>query len=286
MKAFYHSSDLDGHCSGAILKWVYKDKCELIPINYGDDFPWEDITEDEIIYMLDFSLQPFNPDMMKLLERQNTIWIDHHISAIKELKKHDMEYKKGLLRDGIGACQLTWEFLFGYKNIPYGVKLLAEYDVWNHSNPDTLPFQFGMRLYETDPRKDKSLWNRIFHEDKFTIDNIIEKGKTILEYQKQENEKYAKACAFETTVDGLKCIAINKMLTNSQLFESVWDGEKYDAMLAFGFRKNKWTISLYTDKEGIDVSVTAKKFGGGGHKQAAGFQVEGHIDNFLDLEEL
>ena len=38
MKCFYHSADLDGHCSGAIVKMVYPE-CELIGINYGDKFP-------------------------------------------------------------------------------------------------------------------------------------------------------------------------------------------------------------------------------------------------------
>ena len=64
------------------------------------------------------------------------------------------------------------------------------------------------------------------------------------------------------------------MLTNSQMFDSVWDNTKYDAMLTFGWRKGKWTVSLYTDKEHVDVSVAAKNRGGGGHKQAAGFQCE------------
>lgn len=72
----------------------------------------------------------------------------------------------------------------------------------------------------------------------------------------------------------MKCIAINKGLTNSKVFDSVWNAEKYDAMLTFCLMSPKrgWTISLYSDKPGIDVSKIAKSRGGGGHKQAAGFQ--------------
>jgi nanoRNase/pAp phosphatase (c-di-AMP/oligoRNAs hydrolase) len=40
--------------------------------------------------------------------------------------------------------------------------------------------------------------------------------------------------------------------------------------MPFYFAKNKWVVSLYTTKD-IDVSEIAKKYGGGGHKQAAGF---------------
>lgn len=42
MKCFYHSSDLDGHCSGVIIKQKYP-KCEMIGINYGQDFPYNTV---------------------------------------------------------------------------------------------------------------------------------------------------------------------------------------------------------------------------------------------------
>ena len=76
MKCFYHSADLDGHCSGAIVKHKYPE-CELIGINYGDEFPWDDLDIDDPIYMVDFSLQPFD-QMIKLGKHFNLIWIDHH----------------------------------------------------------------------------------------------------------------------------------------------------------------------------------------------------------------
>jgi hypothetical protein len=41
LKRLIKSADLDGHCSGAIISLVYPD-CELIGINYGDEFPWGD----------------------------------------------------------------------------------------------------------------------------------------------------------------------------------------------------------------------------------------------------
>jgi nanoRNase/pAp phosphatase (c-di-AMP/oligoRNAs hydrolase) len=61
-------------------------------------------------------------------------------------------------------------------------------------------------------------------------------------------------------------------MTNSQTFDSVWDPEKYDAMLTFGWRRGQWTVSLYSVKQDVDVSEVAVKHGGGGHKGAAGFQ--------------
>ena len=271
MKCFYHSADLDGHCSGAIVKHFYPE-CEMIGINYGDEFPWRSIGHDENIYMVDFSLQPFDGMIQLAATTPHFHWIDHHKTAIEESTKHNFTIH-GLRRDGIGACQLTWEYLSGGFKLPYSIKLLAEYDVWNHKDENTLPFQYGMRLLKTNPNDSMRLWNSLFNGNEFTTD-MIYKGKTVLEYVKQDNEKYCQACSFDTEIDGLKCIAINKMMTNSQVFESVWNNTKYDAMLTFGRRNGKWTVSLYTDKDGVDVSIIAKARGGGGHKQAAGFQCD------------
>ena len=43
-------------------------------------------------------------------------------------------------------------------------------------------------------------------------------------------------------------------------------------MLTFGYAKKTWTVSLYTDRDDVDVSETASFYGGGGHRKAAGFQ--------------
>jgi len=61
------------------------------------------------------------------------------------------------------------------------------------------------------------------------------------------------------------------MFGSSQLFESVYDPDMHDAMLAFGYRNHGWVVTLYTTHAGVDVSRVAKKYGGGGHAQAAGF---------------
>lgn len=275
MKCFYHSADLDGHCSGALIKWMFP-HCETIGINYGDEFPWHRIQEDtEDIFMVDFSLQPFE-QMIKLHELSNgrLIWIDHHISAIKEYNDWAntnliTNLIRGFRRDGIGACALVWEFLTSQK-IPTFAKLLAEYDVWDHSDPRTLSFQYGMRLQDNTLPENEIFWSSLF--DVEIVNRITEDGGIVLKYQNAENKKYIDACGFETQLDDLRCIAINKMLTNSQIFDSVWDQSKYDVMLTFGFRKGQWTVSLYTDKPDVDVSVIAKNYGGGGHKGAAGFQ--------------
>jgi oligoribonuclease NrnB/cAMP/cGMP phosphodiesterase (DHH superfamily) len=268
IRCFYHSSDLDGHCSGAIVKRKYPD-CVLHPINYKDPFPWDVVNEDDTVFMVDFSLQPFS-DMVKLNTMCSLRWIDHHATAMQAYRDQHDEIL-GHRWNGVGACQLVWEYLYPEDEVPLAVRLLAEYDVWNHKDPRALPFQYGMRLYNTDP-ENQSSWEQ-YMTDQF-VEETGYRGEVVLDYIRQDNAKYIKAAAFECMAFGLKAIVVNRMLTNSQLFDSVWDNEKYDIMVTFGWMKDSWVVYLYTDKPGVDVSQIAKENGGGGHKGAAGFHCE------------
>lgn len=273
MKCYYHNNDLDGKCSGAIVKMRYPE-CQMIGINYGDEFPWETIEENEEVFMVDFSLQPFS-DMKRLAKICNLTWIDHHITAIMAYltTRHDPGTApiSATLVEGRGACETTWNCCFPEKSIPLAVQLLSQYDVWDHSDPRTLPFQYGMRRYDASP-EDTDFWTQLFDVER--VQQIVEQGSLLFEYEIQQNSMYVNSTAFETALDGLYCIAVNKMLTNSQLFDSIWDPRKYDAMLTFGWRSGKWVVSLYATEPEIDVSIIAKNHGGGGHKHAAGFQCD------------
>jgi len=270
MKCFFHSADLDGACSGAIIKnHTYPQECEMIGINHGDPFPWKDLVPGETVFMADFSLQPFDR-MVKLNEIVHLIWIDHHKSAIDEYDRSGINIS-GMRKIGIGACRLVWDFLYPVAPIPTTVQLLAEYDVFNHENPMTLPFQYGMRAEKDTFPDNQTFWRNLFNG--FGIQEIADKGDLIMQYIDADNAKYCSACAFETEFEGLKVVAINRLLVNSKVFDSVWDPEKYDAMIAFGIRKGKWTVHLYHDEDkDLDLGAIAKAHGGGGHKGAAGFQ--------------
>lgn len=266
MKCFYHSADLDGKCSAAIVKH-FKPGVELIGYNYGNEFPWGTINIDETVYMVDVSLQPFEK-MRELNTMCNLIWIDHHKSSIEEAEKAKVIIQ-GIQKSGIGACAHVWNW-FTDKPLPKGVKLLAEYDVWNHSNPQTLFYQYGLRNYINDPTG--FIWQSILNENDLNHSHIIGTGEIILEYTKKDYAARVKTLCFETEMDGLKLIVGNHAMGNSQFFDSIWDEEKYDAMCLFYWKKDYWSIHLYSTKKDVDLSVIAKNRGGGGHKGAAGFQ--------------
>ncbi|MBW2031775.1 MAG: hypothetical protein JRJ31_22210 [Deltaproteobacteria bacterium] len=278
MKCFYHSADLDGHCSGAIIKLHHRDDCEMWPIDYHYPFPWKQINPGEVVYMVDFHLEPFD-EMIRLSELCDLVWIDHHKSAIEEYNKRLPNiHIRGLREIGIGAAALVWKYVYLEEPLPVPVRLVAEYDVWNLSDPNTLAFQYGARLHSTDPSCGDGLlfWDKLLFPDRAMepdgfLGTVVDDGWKCVAYQERLDAKYCKN-VFIVTFEGLRCVALNAPYCNSKTFEAVWNANRYDAMLAFYMiGPDRWKVSMFTTKDDHDLSRIAKKYGGGGHQKAAGF---------------
>lgn len=275
MIGVYHNRDLDGFTSGAIIKKKYPE-AKMVGYDYG--MPFEQEVTGEPIIMADVSLPMKTMVKIAQLSNWQLTWIDHHISAINDYKEFVGEgesFCNAILENGIAACEGTWKHLFPDKEMPLAVKLLGEYDTWRNSNKqrwnnEILPFQFGMRLYCNSV---DSFPVEVFENEEL-VRQIIHEGLTVLKYQSQVNELQCKKASFETEFNGLRAICLNGGGFNSDVFKSVYDESEHDIMMPFQFDGKKWTISLYTTKDEVDCSVIAKANGGGGHKKAAGFQVE------------
>jgi oligoribonuclease NrnB/cAMP/cGMP phosphodiesterase (DHH superfamily) len=271
MKCFYHESDLDGKCSGAIVKKKYP-KCDMIGIQYGYSFPWHTIDKDDTVVLVDFCLQPFE-HMIRLNEMCNLIWIDHHESAVKDMHRYRfVPSGGGVVRDDKrAACELAWEFFYPDKQIPYPVLLISAYDtVQSDLYEGCAEFEYGMKVYNTDPGS--TVWKHILSDNYAKVGKIIKEGKRVLEYYKIAAASYAKESAFDLHFEGLRCVAINTHTKGASEFESVYDADKHDAMLRFSYRDGFWSFSLYCLKPGIDTLSVSMKYGGGGHSTASGFQ--------------
>jgi oligoribonuclease NrnB/cAMP/cGMP phosphodiesterase (DHH superfamily) len=270
MKCFYHN-DLDGHCSAAIIAKFYKEyglpfkDQDFFETSYDRDFPFDKIKNGEKVYIVDYSLRDNNEWKQLNQITSDIVWIDHHISALEKFGHLDLS---GIRKDGIAACELVWEYFFKNRSTPFSVKLLGDYDVWTFKYKDkTNLFQNAMRSYETLPTND--IWKDLLNSD--DVDFYLKEGESISRYMKKQYEETVKNKGFEIDFEGKKAIACNASERGSQLFDSVYDESKHDIMIPFAFNGKKWTFSLYSTKDNVDCSKIAAKFGGGGHKKAAGF---------------
>jgi oligoribonuclease NrnB/cAMP/cGMP phosphodiesterase (DHH superfamily) len=304
---FYHAVDLDGQCSGAIVKYYFKKMAEelvemidrdgldfrkimpdieLIPFNYHYKIPYEKLTKEDVVYFVDVVPSPYE-ELLKLQEHvEKVIVFDHHQTFItSEVGEIFREDEESHLQIGIAGCEITWKKLFPDRPMPRCVHLLGKYDSWRNNNKEEwdtviLPFQYGMRLEKTDPVENFEFWYAWLNS-KFqgaSITDVIEKGNIVLKYQAQQDERTLHQ-SFDYTLklngSSYNCLCANTGSRNSQTFITKWDTGKYDFMIAYSqLKSGKWSFSAYTDKQDRDASVIAKSFGGGGHVGAAGFTVE------------
>jgi oligoribonuclease NrnB/cAMP/cGMP phosphodiesterase (DHH superfamily) len=272
MKCFYHN-DFDGHSSAAILakfcseNSIVMSKDDFIEINYNKSIDFQNISiNDQDVYVLDYSLKSHEWEHV-LKHGRNTIWIDHHISAIEKFKYLD-DKVDGIRQDGVAACELAWRYFYPNKYVPYSVQLLGDYDVFKHEyGNDTTWFQNGLKIWDTHPCS--AIWEKIFSDD-LTRD-VIRDGQPITEYVKKDYEKIVRSHYFEIDFEGLNALVCNSHARRSSLFDSIYDESKHDIMIPFVSDGNVWIFSLYTTKDDIDCSKIAIKYGGGGHRKAAGF---------------
>lgn len=267
MKCFYHSEDLDGIASCAVVKLAYPD-CEVIGFNYGQKFPWEKIDLEEKIFMVDVSLPA--KDMERLHMIANLVWIDHHATAIKEIGA-----LRGKQEVGYAACELTYMHIHDLplKSVPRALRLLGRYDVWDHDyHIDVLPFQYGMRAIKN-MSPEHPVWKTLLlGDDQEEVAVRCMAGYHVMDYIAAENAKLAPILARRLVCFGKKCIAINRPKCGSRGFADVYDPKQDEIMITWHQRSDGiFEVSLYTDREDIDVGTIAKQNGGGGHKRAAGF---------------
>jgi len=267
MKCFYHI-DLDGECSAAIVlsKFPY---CETISIDYSKDpYPYLDsISSGELIFIVDFS---FKPDFMSLLcQKVDVVWIDHHKTILDHpFNRSDI---KGIRDTSKSGCELTWEYVYPnldkMQDTPLAVSLIGDYDTWKFKMKNSKFFHYGISIHDTSPNSD--LWKTLltYQDPEGVISDIVKEGIPIQTFIEKVAKSKRDSYGFETTLDGHPAFALNYYAFGSNIFQETQN--RYDLCISFLFDGTQWIVGLYSTK--IDVSEIAKKFGGGGHRGAAGF---------------
>lgn len=273
-----HHVDPDGYCASGIVRYfTEKENSETYGMNYGYKIPWNKIKRARKVYMVDFSLPPH--EMAKIRDMvgyENFVWIDHHKTVIEDIEKSGQKIK-GLRRIGDSGCELTWEW-FTEQPMPKAVRMIGRYDVWdiNYTNfdehivkEDLFPFVTGIKYHDPDGDSDM-FWFKLFEDEEY-CDKVIEEGRICYNFQTTLYTRYCKSHSFDMEWENHRFLVVNALNCNSQMFESKFNHDDYDAVMAYGYTNKNWSVSMYTDKPGIDVGALAHKYGGGGHKMACGF---------------
>lgn len=292
----YHNNCPDGWCAAYICHKRYPE-AELIPLNHGLTLKQMDklMTDcyDKDVLMVDYSLPTrLDNDMLKLMAKSFRI-LDHHKTAQAALE--DAPYATfDMKRSGAG---LAWDYLFG-ENAPWRP------GEWNSLLPSVSnPCAFTLaRPWWVDYTEDQDLWNWAIPKSQQVNAFLMTRPRTVEEWDcltqldpgdvenlgegvRQYIEYYTR-CVLEFVSPGIlggcavgvlnipyvgvseSCNAVVKLGYDIGL---AWF-ERNDGQIQFSLRSNK-------DGSNVDVSAIAKEYGGGGHRNASGFQLplaEGH----------
>lgn len=277
MIVLYHHDDLDGQCSAAQIKEVMEkvtaNPIRCIAVQYsGITWIKEEIEEADEIYVLDFTFS----DMETLAEiaGQKLIWIDHHKTAMeehKELWDSNIPGKRDIAK---AASQLTWEYLKSDQPLPTAVEYISRKDVWQFGDKkeEISAFTEACQILIHSP-EDKD-WKDLLsssNNGKEKVELYLRVGHALADVQKVRIEK-----AFERGTDinfhGLRARLINTTSDASDIGEYVYQKPEYDIAVMWKIVNDMVQVSLRSNS--TDCAEIAQKYGGGGHRGAAGFRIK------------
>ena len=277
----YHDPCDDGFASAFIIWMKWGDSVEFRPTNYGLDIPDQDIDGKNIL-IADFS---FKSDILEEMGKRasSIVVLDHHKTAEEELKDfssltnlncEDFIQEENVLvyfdmqRSG---ASLTWNFCFPNNEMPDFFKYIEDRDLWNFKHDETKPFTAWLRSY----KRSFDIWSELMHDYENETGNVLDQGEAILRARNIQINNIADtvtmkkvgkfenvpvvACPYEFVSD------VANELLNRYTYAS-FAGCYVDA-----YGNRTWSLRSSDDRE--DVSEIAKSFGGGGHRNAAGFNV-------------
>jgi len=272
----YHKVDLDGLCSGAIVKDRFAgDNFKEFPYNYGEPFDPALFEVYDQVIIVDFSFLPAEMKQLKEVHGERLIWIDHHDRAIKTSEAEGYSDIPGVRVSGIGACALTWGYFNPEMECPEVIISLAKYDVWKLT-----PLIRAVHAYMDVSAQtiDAPIWQDVLAGR--PLEYAVGVGSAIVLRNDQEMKRVIRSGRY-VQVDGYTFIAVNYH-NATMLSEADVKIANADALVVYNRNPKDWGVHFRGLGKDIDLAQYAHdrsiKDGaerpGGGHHDASGYKVK------------
>lgn len=291
----YHANCADGFGAAwaAWLKWG--DKVQYVPASYGDAPP--DVLGKHVL-IGDFSYKA--DGIRSLAGAVSVVILDHHKTALAELEPYRFAESSpgavsaadvpGMLRDlathnlppiiaifdmDRSGAHMVWDFCFPGESPPPLVQLIEDRDLWRFTLPDTKAFNLWLRAEPFDFER----WELIAQElnDDKGAASIMAEAAAMQRFFDQKVDEIARRVR-HMRIGGHVVPAVNcPPEFCSEVAHAVLErhGEAAFAACYWDTREGR-SFSLRSDSAGqhrLDVSAIAASYGGGGHRNAAGFSM-------------
>lgn len=287
----YHANCDDGFgAAWAFHHLKEKDYFETFyhPAKYGEPFPdqWDGLADD--VFILDFSFpysvlvnEADNYNSITQLDHHKSAWLDFcvaiHEAPDKVNPSHWSDYPRslsGIWNMNQSGAMMTWLYFMPINyEAPMLIRHIQDNDLWKFSFPETKPFISALRSYPRTFEKWDEL-NLSLNERIGAYEGFLNQGVTIQRYYNQQLTAALAATKRKIVIDGQEGLIANLPAQyasdagNILAKESGTFGATY-----FTSSSGDATFSLRSI-DTYDVSIIAKIFSGGGHKNASGFKLK------------
>lgn len=282
-----------GHCDdGFAAAWVVRSATgpslfEFYPGVYQQPPP--DVTDRHVL-LVDFSYK--RPVLMEMAAKARSIVIlDHHKTASEDLSgfrepapfqqwsqnkappiEGDSEPVAALFDMNRSGAGMAWDFFFAGKPRPTFIDYIEDRDLWRKKLVYGDEFTIALRSYP----QEFDVWDKLVGAGEHPL--IIE-GMAIQRYYRQRVGELKRSAYLADMLlphgAYYRCAIVNApYFAASEVAGELcaMEGAEFGACY-FEAAPGRWQYSLRSRGD-FDVSAVALKYGGGGHKAAAGFTVE------------
>ncbi len=269
----YHADCRDGF-GAAYAAWKkFGDTASYIPLKAHVNEAPEGL-QNKDIYILDFS---FPKAVLETLIAHNkkVLVIDHHASA----KDDVTAFPDNIFDLNHSGAVLAWHYFHPHTDVPTLLQYIEDVDLWRFALPESREFSTALGLYDMDFATWDTLCTNL--QDTQNLTNFIAKGSLLAQF---EDKLIAHMLTRKQRVrfEGQEVWAVNSCEYASALGNELAKLNQAQGKLPIGIvyyhTDNTVKISLRSIGE-TDVAAIAQKYGGGGHKNAAGIAV----DSFQNL---
>lgn len=281
---YYHAKCRDGLLAAyGIHHYMSKHHPEQ-KIEYIGSGPWKDPLDvtDKNVVIVDMS---FSLDKMKhMIKTANSLVIlDHHETAMEALSEIDDKYKWFDMNHS--GAYLSWKFFHREDDdkIPKLVKWVEAHDIWNQDYPQVKEFSAWWDQHYNI----KKLPEDFHYYDKFLDNKYLSKQVNIfgpplhrqLVAMVECCLNYASLKLYRIKGSIVHVASLNTTVLKSEIGNALM--RKYpfiDMAMVYSYNdvSNVTSISMRSTNENMSTTIISKKFGGGGHRNASGFSLQGN----------
>jgi oligoribonuclease NrnB/cAMP/cGMP phosphodiesterase (DHH superfamily) len=249
---------------------------EVIPAGYQKELSekfLQSITN-AVVLIVDFSFDADN--MRRICEKARYVeLLDHHITALQKLVGFEAEnFDMSSCRTERSGCGIVWEWMQRNEPMPPLLSHVEDRDLWLFKLPDTKQVMAGFFSYE--------MKFDVFDHYAYRTEPLKAAGEVALRIEQKHIDSIIKQCKRIVTIGDYKIALVNcNGMFASELGSRL--ASEYHIVVTYyddGDCTRKFSLRSKGD---INVSNICKHFGGGGHKNAAGFVAVSYRSSIPDL---